>query len=379
MFPHAVDRAGPFRAAGNSPILRQIQSVGQNPSHRKAIVNRTTASTESPERARTTGGWRDRLMPTRVTRWTRFLAWLSVAVHVGIVTTGGLVRLTGSGLGCPTWPMCTEDSLVPTPEMGVHGIIEFGNRTLTGVVCVVALLMFLAVVRTPKPLRLAAPALWIGILTIVQAVVGGITVLLDLHPNAVGVHFLISGLLVTIATVLLVRVVRDEPLPVRTTPVGLVGDGLVMTVAWVTLVWTWVTVYVGSLTTGSGPHAGDVAAERNGLDSQIMQHVHSIPAYVLLACSVALVALAAWRRMRGATGAAAGLLALVVLQAVIGVWQSRTGLPVPLVSVHMTLSVIAIAFMTATFVLVRRACSRGAIEGGDPVDADAPSKPVVAA
>lgn len=309
-------------------------------------------------------------MPNRITAWTRVLAWAGVAVHILIVTTGGLVRLTGSGLGCPTWPLCTEDSLVPTPEMGMHGIIEFGNRTLTGLVCVVALLMFLAVWRLRgNGMRLVTPALWIGILTIVQAAIGGVTVLVDLHPNAVGIHFLVSGLLITIASTLLVRVLRARPVATGPAGLSLSGLGLVYVTSLVTLVWVWITVYIGSLTTGSGPHAGDAAAERNGLDPEIMQHLHSYPAYILLACSIALVWLTVRHRMPGARGTAIGLLALVVVQAVVGIVQSRTGLPIPLVSLHMTLSCVTIAVMTANVLLVRRAVVTSARDD-DEADAE---------
>lgn len=283
-----------------------------------------------------------------------------------IVTTGGLVRLTGSGLGCPTWPLCTDESLVPTPEMGIHGIIEFGNRTLTGVVCAVALLMFLAVWNTRgSGMRLVTPALWIGLVTILQAGIGGVTVLVDLHPGAVGVHFLVSSVLVTIATVLLVRVRRQEPVPRTPLRLGLSGPGLVLVASLTTTVWVWVTVYVGSLTTGSGPHAGDELAARNGLDPELMQHLHSYPAYILLACIIALVWLSACQRLRSATAAAIGLLAVTVLQAVIGVWQARTGLPIPLVSIHMTLSCVTVALMTANLLLTRRELAARATSASD--------------
>ncbi|MDO5053112.1 MAG: COX15/CtaA family protein, partial [Pseudoclavibacter sp.] len=230
------------------------------------------------------------LLPDRVTGSTRLLAWCTLAVHIGIVVTGGLVRLTGSGLGCPTWPSCTEDSFVPTPEMGVHGVIEFGNRTLTGVLCVVALLTLLAVLRTRGGgRRLLGPAVWIGVLTLVQAVVGGVTVLVDLHPGAVGIHMLISMGLVSIASVLLVRVLRDEPAPRRPLRRALREHRAAAIAAVLVWTWTWITVFVGALTTGSGPHAGDAAAARNGLPPELMQHLHSYPAYVLLGCTLLLI------------------------------------------------------------------------------------------
>lgn len=337
-------------------------------------MNLATAPSKTPSRTGSGGGtFRDRLrairallMPTTVGRYARVMAWISVVAQSGIVTTGGLVRLTGSGLGCPTWPMCTADSFVPTPEMGIHGIIEWGNRTLTGVVCIVALLTFLAVLRTAPSMRLARPALAIGLLTILQAIVGGLTVLLQLHPNAVGVHFLISALIVSIAALLLVRVYRAEPVPpVRVLP-GTRGDRLAFAIAVATVAMTWVTVYVGSLTTGSGPHAGDAAAERNGLDPQFMQHAHSIPAYVLLGLAILLVIVTGVRAMPSARRAAIGFLALVVLQAVVGIWQSRTGLPIVLVSVHMTLSMVSIATVTVALVLVRRTASLRQAEVSDP-------------
>ena len=284
------------------------------------------------------------------------MAWASVVVHILIVTTGGLVRLTGSGLGCPTWPTCTPESLVPTAEMGIHGIIEFGNRTLTGVLVIVAILTFLAVWNTRgSGMRLVTPAVWIGVLTIVQALVGGMTVLLGLHPNAVGVHFLISGVLVSIATVLLLRVLRAEPVPSGSLALGLSGRGLPLTLVLTVYVWTWITVYVGSLTTGSGPHAGDVAAERNGLEPELMQHLHSYPAYLLLFVALALLVVVLRQRLRTALASVVGVLAIIVTQAVIGVWQSRTGLPVSLVSIHMTLSCVAIAYATAAVLFIRRA------------------------
>ncbi len=137
------------------------------------------------------------LLPDRITRYTRVLAWLVLVTNIVIVGTGGLVRLTGSGMGCETWPYCTSDSLVPTPELGVHGLIEFGNRTLTGVLVIVALLAFLSVVRlwTARP-ELPKLTLAVGIGIILQAVIGGITVWLHLHPAIVGLHFLISAALV---------------------------------------------------------------------------------------------------------------------------------------------------------------------------------------
>ena len=115
-------------------------------------------------------------LPARVDRRVIAAAWATLVVQVGIVGTGGLVRLTGSGLGCPTWPRCTDESFVNTPEMGIHGVIEFGNRLLTFVLVVVAILTFLFVVRMRRERRdLFWLALVIGLYVPLQAIIGGIT------------------------------------------------------------------------------------------------------------------------------------------------------------------------------------------------------------
>src|SRR4051812_37542857 len=134
-----------------------------------------------------------RLMPAEVTPWTRLLAWANLALQVVIVGTGGAVRLTGSGLGCPTWPQCTDGSLVATPEMGIHGIIEFSNRLLTFVLVAVAVLLFLAAVRTARTgRRLVVPALLIGLGIPLQGVIGGVSGPTPPHPPPVGPPLLVS-------------------------------------------------------------------------------------------------------------------------------------------------------------------------------------------
>lgn len=283
------------------------------------------------------------LLPTTITRWVRAMAWLSLVVNIGIVGTGGLVRLTGSGMGCETWPYCTADSLVPTPELGIHGLIEFGNRTLTGVLVVVAALTFLSVLRLqPKRRELVGISFAIGIGIIVQAVVGGITVWLHLHPAIVGLHFLISAALVALAAVLVSRVYAT-PGPRRRA----VAPGYAL-LAHLTSAAVLVTVVVGILLTGAGPHAGDDAAARNGLDPVFWQHVHSWPAYITFGLTVLLL-VGAFRtppalRLRLWVGL---LFAVELVQIAVGLWQARTGLPIVLVNIHMVLSVCLVAAMTA--------------------------------
>lgn len=282
------------------------------------------------------------LLPDRITGYTRVLAWLLVISNIVIVGTGGLVRLTGSGMGCETWPYCTSESLTPTPELGIHGLIEFGNRTLTGVLVVVALLAFLSVVRLwrARP-ELPRLTLAVGIGIILQAVIGGITVWLHLAPAIVGLHYLISAALVATATVYLVRVYAEPGPRRRAVP------RRYATLVHVTSAFVLITVVIGILLTGSGPHAGDDAAARNGLDPIFWQHVHSWPAYILFALTLVVFAgsfrmpqvlrLPRWSGL---------LLGVEVVQIAVGLWQARTGLPIALVNIHMVLAVSLVAAMT---------------------------------
>ena len=292
--------------------------------------------------------WWNRL-PSTIDRRVIALAWATLFVQIAIVGTGGLVRLTGSGLGCPTWPRCTPESFVATPEMGIHGVIEFGNRLLTFVLVIVAILMFLFVVR----MRRERPDLFwlslvIGLYVPLQAVIGGITVLTNLNPYIVGLHYFASVVLVALAAALVVRVYA--------TP----GPRVLAVPRWyavtthITSVFVVITVIVGILVTGSGPHAGDGGAARNGLDAEFMQHVHSWPAYITLGLTIVL--LIAARRTPPAQRLTlwVGLLLLVeLIQIGVGLWQARTGLPIWLVNIHMVLAVMLIAAMTAVVMYLK--------------------------
>jgi cytochrome c oxidase assembly protein subunit 15 len=274
-------------------------------------------------------------LPTSIrSRAVTIVTWLNLIVQIGIVGTGGLVRLTASGLGCPTWPKCTEDSFISTPEMGIHGLIEFGNRLLTFVVlavCVAQLVVLWAMRRSRRTEWRLALGLAIGIP--VQAIIGGISVWTQLNPYVVGLHFIVSAIMVTLATLLLCRVLTIE------TPPRL---GTVDPLSWVIFALTAVVVMVGVLTTGSGPHAGDADAPRNGLDSELLQHFHAWPAYgttavVLFAVFVSTGrARRAWLFVLGGFGA----------QMALGIWQSRTGLPVELVGIHVVLSMVVVSLVT---------------------------------
>lgn len=281
-------------------------------------------------------------------RRVRVIAWASLVSQTLIVGTGGAVRLTGSGLGCPTWPRCTEDSFIATPEMGIHGIVEFGNRLLTFVLVIIAILAFLFVVRMrrerPELLRLTV-ALGLGIPA--QAVIGGITVLTQLNPWIVGLHFVVSAVLVALAVVLVHRVYRGQ------TTGQLIVPRAVHVIGIATAVVAWVTVLVGIVVTGSGPHAGDGGAARNGLDSELLQHIHSWPAYITAGLSVVLLVAAVRLGLAPLRRAVVALIAVEAVQIAVGIVQARLGLPELLVGIHMVLACVLIALVTLVLLTMR--------------------------
>ena len=268
-------------------------------------------------------------------RLVRAMAIASLVANIGIVVTGGAVRLTASGLGCPEWPLCTPDSLVATPEMGVHGVIEFGNRLLTFVLTAIAF----GTVASVWKLRGSRRDLWwlsIGLLAGIpaQAFIGGITVWTGLNPWVVGLHFIVSMILIVLAVVMLNRARltgrqlqgRQGPLaPSAMRPVlGAVG------------VLTGLAVVLGVIVTGSGPHAGDHGAARNGLDPDLWTRIHVVPVY-LLVFAIAVALYLAWRRPADSRlrGALVLMTAVTLLQAVIGYVQHFLALPIVLVGLHM--------------------------------------------
>jgi cytochrome c oxidase assembly protein subunit 15 len=292
-----------------------------------------------------------------VIRVVRVLSWLTLATQILIVGTGGAVRLTGSGLGCPTWPTCTDESLIATPEMGIHGVIEFGNRLFSGVVGLVALALLVAVLIWLRRRDVLVPAVVIVVLTGLQALIGGRAVLGALDPGTVGVHFVISAVLVAVSAVVVYRVHNGRRGTLRV-------PSWFAAMVHLTSAVVAVTVVVGVLTTGSGPHAGDEASARNGLDTVLLQHIHSWPAYLTLALTVLLVILAFARHLPVVRWLIA-LLSVELVQVGVGLLQANTGLPPLLVGVHMVLACILVAVMTAT-VLAMRARAESARAAGDP-------------
>ena len=350
--------------------------------------------------------WFERLTsPARL----RLYVWLSLATQILIVVTGGLVRLTGSGLGCPTWPKCTDDSLVSTSEMGIHGVIEFGNRLLTFVLLVVALLTFATIIRRlddramllrivyaffgfvamfvvglvlavrsldslsisvlaaasvgalatatgfavvarrRDPRGLTLPSFGLGFGIILQAVVGGITVLTELNSWIVGLHFLISSVLIALASLLVFRALPKD---------SQVVSGVSRALAFPTVLAGAVTIVVGVLVTGAGPHAGDALTPRNGLDLEIWQHYHSYPGYFMLG----LIGLQLYFQTRAtgfsisnlATRTLTILLATSIAQALVGVAQARLGVPEFLVALHMLGAAVLCSLLSFQFLVLAR-------------------------
>jgi cytochrome c oxidase assembly protein subunit 15 len=257
----------------------------------------------------------------------RRAALAALVMNTVIVVTGGAVRLTASGLGCPTWPRCTDASLVATRAMGVHGAIEFGNRMLT---YVLALAVGAAIVTTMRELprrpllvRLAW-SLFVGI--VAQALLGGLTVMTGLNPVTVMAHFLLSMVLIAVAVVLYeltvdarVDVVRRE----------------LRLACWFVVGVAAVTLFLGTVVTGSGPHSGDRnATHRLPFDPRSVTQLHAD--FVFLLVGLALGLLLALRAA-GAARAAARVAVLVVVllgQGTVGFVQYATNVPVALVAVH---------------------------------------------
>ncbi|WP_340538347.1 COX15/CtaA family protein [Nocardioides sp. GXZ039] len=273
-------------------------------------------------------------------RFVKPLGWASLVANIGIVVTGGAVRLTGSGLGCPTWPRCTDESFTPHGELELHSAIEFGNRLLTFVLTAVAIATFVAAWQTGRrQLRVLALVLALGIPA--QAVIGGITVLTDLNSWIVALHLLVSMAMVGTAVLFLRRI--DDPDAVWT-------RGGAQTLAWITFAAAWVVLYLGTIVTGAGPHAGDDETPRNGLDPLQMSQLHADSVFLLIGLSIGLVFVAGTARR-----AVLVLLAVEAGQSVIGFVQYFTDLPEILVGAHMLgAALISAAVTWAVLAIVLR-------------------------
>jgi cytochrome c oxidase assembly protein subunit 15 len=343
----------------------------------------------------------------------RILAWLSFIAEVVIIGTGGAVRLTGSGLGCSEWPLCTPESLVPIyGDQGVHGVIEFGNRTMTGVVGLLALAVLLLTLHAIGGRRLLIRALWFAlggvVLAVVvyiatapfgsvigaalmstalllsvlagavdslrrttrrrdlavlawvvlvgimaQAVVGGFAVITDLNAFIVGFHYTASLLLVCVTAAFLVRLDAQPGPRERAVPAWF------SILSHVTGVALAATIFFGVLTTGNGPHSGDANIERTGFDATVLAHVHSWPGYIL-AVLVLTLTIAAWVLRLPPRNWLLVLVLAILVQVGVGVWQAREGLPEILVGIHMVLASLSAATYTVVVLKLKQPSERSA-------------------
>lgn len=270
----------------------------------------------------------------RVTLGPRSLRWGTTAALIAsilIIFFGGVVRLTGSGLGCPTWPACDAGSLTSTPELGIHGFIEFTNRAFTGVL-IVAVGWAITAARLQKPrdrtmTRLAWSQFW---LVVANALAGGATVHSGLNPYIVAGHFMLAIALLTTTSLTWHRAHRSQSTAFH-------PDPLTRAVSIALLAVTLILIAVGTLVTGTGPHAGDSAeVPRMLFHWESVTAVHGVLGTGALVLGIALLVLlsrspgSALARRRTLT-----FVVVVVVQAVVGIAQSLLALPEELVAVHL--------------------------------------------
>jgi len=261
------------------------------------------------------------------------LSTFMVFTQSAIVFTGALVRITGSGLGCSTWPECTPGSYTPTsdqPEAPLHAWIEFGNRLLTFILLINALALMFTILKSGRgELRKLGALQIVGILA--QGVLGGVTVLTALNPATVAAHFLLSIILIAGALSLRQRAHGKSPIEITLIP-------LVSKLIWLHLLLTALVIFAGTIVTGSGPHAGDSAAERFNLDSRTMAWLHADLVIALFGVSIALL-IAIRLGLSGVahqvlSGRIQIFLIIALAQGGIGYIQYFTKLPEALVAAH---------------------------------------------
>lgn len=280
----------------------------------------------------------------------KIYALLVLIAQAAIAVTGSIVRVTGSGLGCASWPECHPGSFVPVPGQAemLHQVIEFGNRLLTFVLVALTLALFLSVMRVGRRREIKVLALLNGLGVVVQAVIGGISVLVDLKWYSVALHFLPSMILVWLAGMLYVKI--DEPddgTATRMYPRYLrylaAGSGLALTM----------TLITGTMVTGAGPHAGDASVlpeDRLQLPIVDLAHVHAGFMYLYLGLVIGLIfGLLATETFQSVRKVSIALVAFIIAQAAVGMVQYWSGVPEALVPVHVAGSGICTALTAVLF------------------------------
>lgn len=247
-----------------------------------------------------------------------------------IIVSGAAVRLTGSGLGCTDWPTCEEGRLAPVSTTDGHAMVEFVNRTVTGVVSLaVAAAVLGSLFRVPRRADLTWLSLGLVAGVAAQVVLGGLTVLFDLAPQLVMGHFLLSIVLLWDAVVLHGRAARPDGSAVAVVSPSVAGLGRLL------LAVAGLVVFTGTVVTATGPHAGDEEARRLDLALPEVARVHGTAVVLLLGLTLACVwALRRDRAPEHAQRAVRDLLVVLVAQAGVGYVQYFTGVPALLVGIH---------------------------------------------
>lgn len=262
----------------------------------------------------------------------RRAALSALVMSIVIVVTGGAVRLTGSGLGCSTWPTCTAASITPTPAMGLHGVIEFTNRMLTYVLCAAVGWAILAA-RCATPWRRSLTRLgWAQFWVVMSnAVLGGITVLAGLNPYVVAAHMLSALALVWVAVLTWERTKEGDG------PARLTVARPLQQLAYVLVGVTGVLVVAGTLVTGAGHHPGDTSdVPRIPINYDRLTQLHGDFAFITVGLSLAVIfVLAAVKAPPAARSRARELFVVLIAQGAIGFVQYFTDVPVVLVGLHM--------------------------------------------
>ncbi|MEY4323331.1 MAG: hypothetical protein RL410_1112 [Actinomycetota bacterium] len=274
--------------------------------------------------------------------WLNRILMANVIVQSGIIATGAVVRVSNSGLGCPSWPQCTQGSYTPTVHQAEswHKWIEYGNRTLTGVLLIVAVSVLVGVFTVTTDHKSRFLAVTPLVLTFGQAILGGITVITGLNPYTVASHFLLSASIVILSVRLWWRMRGN---------IVINPDARSLSRARILLVTSSVVVFLGVVTTGSGPHSGDAKAEaRFPLDPAFAARIHAVSVTILLA-SVWM----AYQYLRSNNRNAKALIGAVIIiaaQATVGLIQYTTGLPATLVGIHVALAATFWAAINITVV-----------------------------
>ncbi|MEL4357266.1 MULTISPECIES: COX15/CtaA family protein [unclassified Luteococcus] len=269
-------------------------------------------------------GWQGRFFGSR--RALRNWSIANLVANCGIIVSGAVVRLTASGLGCDTWPKCSDDSYTAHPALGWHSYIEFGNRTLTFVLMAIAIATVVTAIRSRAPQREITLAWLIFAGIPFQGVIGGITVLTHLNPWVVALHLLLSVMLIAWCVKLVQQ--TSDGTPVAVTPRQ---RTLVVVLFWLMTFGLW----LGTVVTGAGPHSGDHGAARNNLDIETVAKAHAWTIWVVVALTLALLAMAVQQGNIRLRSLVKWLLAAELLQGAIGYAQYFNGLPLGLVICHM--------------------------------------------